>query len=89
MQRYNRVCEDALNGTKAKYYRDPDTELWWSRDTENHGGSGWKVMKQYGDQLIHQEDADMYGDYMTGKHKGPTGKKMNLKGMRCKDNKGK
>lgn len=75
MQRYNRVCEDALNGTKAKYYRDPDTELWWSRDTENHGGSGWKVMKQYGDQLIHQEDADMYGDYMTGKHKGPTGKR--------------
>lgn len=46
-------------------------------------------MKQYGDQLIHQEDADMHGDYMTGKHKGPTGKKMNLKGMRCKDKKGK
>jgi RHS repeat-associated protein len=86
MQRYNRVCEGTINGTKAKYFRDPDTELWWSKDTESHGGSGWKVMKQYGDQLIHQEDADIYGDYMRGKHKGPTGEKMNLKSMRCRNN---
>ncbi|TCT92828.1 RHS repeat-associated protein [Pseudomonas sp. LP_4_YM] len=85
MQRYNRVCEGAINGTKAKYFRDPDTQLWWSRDTESHGGSNWKVMRQLGDQLIHQKDADIYGDYMEGKHKGPTGEKLNLKGMRCKD----
>lgn len=85
MQRYNRVCEGTINGTNAKYFRDPDTQPWWSRDTESHGGSNWKVMRQLGDQLVHQKDADMYGDYMDGKHKGPTGGKLNLKSMRCKD----
>ncbi|MCX2683927.1 hypothetical protein OO306_00005, partial [Pseudomonas sp. DCB_AW] len=89
VHRYNRVCEGMLNGTRAKYYRDPESDLWWSRDTENHGGSEWKVMRQLGDQLIHQEDADIYGDYMKGKHKGATGEKMSLKGMQCKDQKGK
>ncbi|MFK0313326.1 RHS repeat-associated core domain-containing protein [Pseudomonas sp. NPDC090233] len=84
IKRYDRVCEALLNGTKVKYYRDPVRNNWWSRDTENHGGSAWKVMNQHGSELIHIRDADIYGDYMTKKHKGQTGARISMKGMKCK-----
>ncbi|QVN23349.1 RHS repeat domain-containing protein [Burkholderia pyrrocinia] len=87
VNRVDRICEGRLNGTSVKYYRDPDTELWWSADTEGHGGSAWKVMAQVGNDLVHKQDADIYGDYM-GKHKGETGKSMTMKNMKCRDAKG-
>ena len=53
--------------------RDKVTGLWWSRDTAGHGGSVWKVFKEEAGGLRHIEDADVYGDYIVGKHKGPVG----------------
>nr|WP_261309954.1 RHS repeat-associated core domain-containing protein [Burkholderia stabilis] len=85
--RYDRICEAMLNGTRVKYFRDPTTKLWWSTDTEGHGGSAWKVMRQIGGSLVHENDADIYGDYMD-KHKGATGKEMPMSGMKCRDAKG-
>lgn len=70
-----------------KYFRDPTTELWWSQDTEGHGGSAWKVMAQVGNNLVHKQDADIYGDYIS-KHEGDTGKSMPMGNMKCRDAKG-
>ncbi|WP_153099844.1 RHS repeat-associated core domain-containing protein [Paraburkholderia hayleyella] len=87
VNRFDRVCEAMLNGTRVKYFRDPTTELWWSQDTEGHGGSAWKVMAQVDNNLVHKQDADIYGDYMS-KHKGDTGKSMPTGNMKCRDAKG-
>ena len=86
VERYNRICTTKLNGKVVNYLRDPKTGLWWSKDTERHGGSVWKVMEQTGNQLIHKADADEYGDFIEGKHKGNTGKIMDMKSMTCCDN---
>src|SRR5689334_11486962 len=39
VDRYDKV----LKWGERKIYRDPDTGLWWSKDTAAHGGSAWKV----------------------------------------------
>lgn len=41
-------------------------------------------MAQQGTDLVHKHDADIYGGFMTGKHKGPTGKIMSMKNMKCR-----
>ncbi|WP_223277443.1 RHS repeat-associated core domain-containing protein [Cupriavidus metallidurans] len=87
VNRFDRVCEATLNGTRVKYFRDPNTELWWSQDTEWHGGSAWKVMAQAGNNFVHRQDADIYGDYMN-KHKGNTGKTMPMGDMKCRNAEG-
>ena len=84
VERFDRICEGNLNGTTVKYFRDPKTELWWSTDTEGHGGSAWKIMAQERNELVHRRDADIYGDFMN-KHKGDTGKIMPMKNMKCRD----
>ena len=81
VNRFDRICEAMLNGTRVKYFRDPTTKQ-WSADTEGHGGSAWKVMEQQGGNLVHFRDAVM------GKHKGETGKVMSMNGMKCRDAKG-
>ncbi len=53
--------------------RHKSTGLWWSKDTARHGGSGWKVFKEEAGGLRHFRDADQYGDFIVGKHKGPVG----------------
>jgi len=53
--------------------RHESTGLWWSKDTARHGGSTWKVFKEERDGLRHFRDADEYGDFIVGKHKGPVG----------------
>jgi RHS repeat-associated protein len=62
------------HGTHGKFYRDPATGLWWTKDTAQHGGSVWKVYKQDGNKMIWFADADEFGDFIIGKHKGSTGK---------------
>ena len=47
----------------------------------------WKVMRQVRGNLVHENDADIYGDYMN-KHKGTTGKEMPMNGMKCRGAKG-
>jgi len=54
-------------------YRDPKTKLWWSKDRANHGGSAYKVFKEQAKGLEWLFDADVRGNPIIGKHKGPTG----------------
>lgn len=54
-------------------YRDPETKLWWSKDRANHGGSAYKVFKEGSKGLEWLFDADVRGNPIVGKHKGPIG----------------
>jgi len=85
VNRFDRVCHGKLNGKSVSYYRDPKTQLWWSMDTENHGEGVWKVMTESRAGLNHYRDADVYGDFMDGKHKGDTGKFMSFDALKCRD----
>ena len=38
-----------------------------------HGGSKWKVFEETKKGLAWVADADQYGNFIGGKHKGPTG----------------
>jgi hypothetical protein len=60
-------------------YQDPKTGLYWSRDTEGHGGSAYKVFEKRGNELRWVADADEYGNYIPNKYKGPTGMRIKIK----------
>ena len=47
---------------------------WWSKDLAGHGGSAWKVLELKGNKMKQIFDADKYGNFINGKHKGPIGK---------------
>jgi hypothetical protein len=57
----------------GKFYRDPRTGLWWSKDRAGHGGSAFKVFRETGKGLEWIADADALGNFIIGKHKGPAG----------------
>jgi hypothetical protein len=72
----------------GKFYQDPRTHLWWSRDNANHGGAAqdlspavWKVFKEMQGKLVWIADADRYGDFIVGKHKGPVGLVISMKDL--------
>jgi RHS repeat-associated protein len=84
VSRYDRVCEGNVAGVGyAKYYRDLDTENWWSEDKTGHGESAWKVYTLSGAWVA---DTDIYGDRMS-KHKSGVGRKIDFKSLKCKDEK--
>lgn len=56
--------------------------LWWSKDTAKHGGSQWKVFKETKNGLEWIRDADEYGDFIVGKHKGDIGKFISWKQLK-------
>ncbi len=56
-----------------RYYKNKVDKLWWSKDATAHGGSQWKVYRETGTTLEWVADADEFGDFIVGKHKGPTG----------------
>jgi RHS repeat-associated protein len=59
------------------YVKHASTGLWWSRDTAGHGGSAFKVYKELpGGTLEWIADADEFGNYISGKHKGPIGRRV-------------
>ncbi|MDD3022183.1 MAG: polymorphic toxin-type HINT domain-containing protein [Alphaproteobacteria bacterium] len=70
VDRYDKVVDA---GKFGKAYRDPKTGLWWSKDTAGHGGSTWKVFEETKTGLKWKGDADQFGDFLKGKHKGPIG----------------
>ena len=70
ISRFDKVARHPKHG---KLFRDPNTKLWWSKDTAKHGGSTWKVFEKEARGLRWIEDADEYGNYMN-KHKGDIGK---------------
>jgi RHS repeat-associated protein len=47
--------------------------LWWTRDRAGHA-STWKVYEETDTGLRWRADADEYGDFLTGKHKGDVGR---------------
>lgn len=57
-----------------KIYKSKSDDLWWAADTAGHGGVKWKVFEETSTGLKWRADADIYGDFIKGKHKGPTGK---------------
>lgn len=61
------------HGKFGKFYKSKSDGLWWAVDNAGHGESSFKVFKETGKGLEWIADADKYGDFITGKHKGPTG----------------
>ena len=58
-----------------------DGKYYWLDDLAGHGTNGtsrYKVFTKSGKYLNWFADADMYGNFITGKHKGPVGLKIRL-----------
>jgi len=85
INRYDRTCEGHVPGVGyAKYFRDPQDDLWYSSDKTGHDSSTFKVFSSTGGVLDHKADLDEFGDYIN-KHKGISGEKVDLKKLKCKD----
>ncbi|WP_431840566.1 putative T7SS-secreted protein [Gordonia hongkongensis] len=71
------ITKDGTSETKSwgsrKYYKSRSDGLWWSRDDAGHGNSVWKVYTEDKRGLHWFRDADEYGDFIVGKHKGDAG----------------
>lgn len=61
------------HGTFGTFFKSKSDGLWWAVDNAGHGGSAFKVFKETGTGLEWIADADSFGDFIVGKHKGPTG----------------
>jgi hypothetical protein len=62
-----------MHGIHGKFYKSASDGLWWSVDNLGHGGSKFKVFKENSKGLEWFKDADEFGDFIEGKHKGPLG----------------
>lgn len=62
-------------------YRDPQSKLWWSKDLAQHGGSQFKVFRETARGLEWVFDADIMGNQILSKYKGPIGKFIPFKEM--------
>lgn len=47
-----------------------DGQYYWADDLADHGGSRYKVFTQSKSGLNWFRDADMFGNFIEGKHKG-------------------
>lgn len=65
----------------GKFYRDPNTKLWWSKDRANHGGSAFKVFREQAKGLEWIYDADVFGNPILQKNKGPIGTFISFKDL--------
>ena len=63
----------ATSKTWGKFYKSASDGTWWAVDKYGHGGSAFKVFKETPKGLEWINDADKFGDFIVGKHKGPTG----------------
>jgi hypothetical protein len=77
----DRVCTHKTFGV---FSRHKTTKLWWSKDNAGHGGSVWKVFDEVPKSLEWKADADRYGDFITGKHKGTTGTSILFSQLSCR-----
>ena len=71
------ITKDGTSETRSwgsrKYYQSKSDGLWWSKDDAGHGNSVWKVYTEDKRGLHWFRDADEYGDFIVGKHKGDAG----------------
>jgi hypothetical protein len=79
----DRTC---THGKFGVFSRHKTTKLWWSKDTAGHGNPPpvWKVFDETPRSLDWKADADRYGDFIVGKHKGPTGTSIPFSEMSCR-----
>jgi RHS repeat-associated protein len=61
------------HGRFGTFFKSKSDGLWWSIDRAGHGGSAFKVFKESRNGLEWIHDADEFGDFIIGKHKGGTG----------------
>jgi hypothetical protein len=54
-------------------FKSPGSRYWWSVDNAGHGRSAFKVFKESSTGLRWFRDADQFGDFIKGKHKGDIG----------------
>lgn len=57
----------------GKFYKSASDGLWWSKDLAGHGDSQWKVFRETSKGLAWFRDADEFGNFIVGKHKGDVG----------------
>jgi hypothetical protein len=67
------TAESRASNRFGRFDKSKSDGLWWSKDTAGHGGSKWKVFREEPRGLRWFRDADEFGDFIVGKHKGPTG----------------
>ncbi len=79
----DRTCTHKTFGV---FSRHKTTKLWWSKDNAGHGTppSAWKVFDETSKSLEWKADADRYGDFIVGKHKGPTGTSIPFTELSCR-----
>lgn len=65
--------KEAFHNQFGNLFKDPKTNLWWSKDTAFHGGAHYKVFKETAKGLAHQFNADLLGNEIIGQHKGGAG----------------
>jgi len=66
----SRIMKHRKFGT---FFKSKSDGLWWAVDNAGHGGSAFKVFRESGKGLEWIADADRFGDFIVGKHKGPIG----------------
>lgn len=72
--------------SKGKIYKDPtqkigNKEIWYSKDIDQHGGSGYKLFVEKKTHFAWIGDADEFGNIMQNKHKSEKGKKISKKDL--------
>jgi hypothetical protein len=61
-------------------YRDPETDLWYSKDKGHHKKDfQLKVHKKIANKLDHVFNADINGERIYKQHKGPIGRSIRMK----------
>ncbi|HEV2601923.1 MAG TPA: hypothetical protein VGT41_06560 [Candidatus Babeliales bacterium] len=66
----------------GKYYRDPETGLWWSKDNgSNHAGVHYKVYLERKTYLEWIWDVCLKTGRIMDKHKGPIGRTIRMKDL--------
>jgi hypothetical protein len=66
----SRIMKHRKFGT---FFKSKSDGLWWALDNAGHGASAFKVFRESGKGLEWIADADRFGDFIVGKHKGPIG----------------
>jgi len=73
---YNSKGQVKVGKATAQY----DGKYYWLKDTAEHGGSYYKVYERHNKYLYWFRDADMYGNFIYGKHKSDIGTKVYIGG---------
>ncbi|MCS5714697.1 hypothetical protein NVV95_09045 [Herbiconiux sp. CPCC 205716] len=63
---------DCLHDGAFVYVRSSETDLWWTKDLDRHGGAVFKTYTKINNRLEFQADRDAQGDIVTKKRKGDT-----------------